>query len=98
MLLFIVILNGCSVTTFLGGVSPDRPIYVINVPPNRIGYGGKVTKEDGELMLNVLDKMLKKQYHNHHYAYPAGIGVNIDSSIIKSDTFSGSTSIKKRRR
>jgi len=94
----IVLLQGCSFTTFLGGAETSKPIYVLNVPPNRIGYGGTMSKEDRELLLEMAGMMLDKPYKEFHYPYSAGVKVENSSKSNLSHSYSGTTAIQAKGR
>jgi len=89
-------LSGCSATTWFGSARHAKPQFAVYVPPNKVGYGGHMTTEDKQLLLDVLDKMLKKPYKNHHYWQASGLTSKNESSTIESQSFSATTSMKKR--
>jgi len=88
-------ISGCSITSFLGEARSSNPMYVISIPPNRVGYGGHMNQEDRELLLNLTRAMLSKPYQDYSYKYPIGVGIKIHSTSDSTTRFSGSTRISK---
>ena len=93
-----LVMQGCSVTTFLGGFEQAKPIYVLNVPPNRIGWGGHLNEEDRKLLLEMTKRMLDKPYKNFHYPYGSGVKTINETKISTSHSFSGTTAVKGKGR
>jgi len=93
-----LMIQGCSVTTFLGGFEEAKPIYVLNVPPNRIGWGGHLNEEDRKLLLEMTKRMLDKPYKEFHYPYAAGVKAVIENKRTTSHSFSGTTAVKGKGR
>ena len=87
-------LSGCSATTFLGGASHSKPVIVLNVPPNRIGYGGHLNKEDRALILDMTKEMLKHPYKEFHYPYSSGVSSLNENRSSTSHSYSGTTAIQ----
>jgi len=96
VLLFMVMLNGCSVDSFLFSAEPEKPLVLIEHPPNRIGYWGKINEADIKNMQKLYEMMQKDKYEPHVYKFPMGADLKHDAVIEKGRTFTGSTSIHKK--
>jgi len=100
VLMFVLVLNitGCSVSSALFSSSPNKPIVIIDYPPNRIAYGGHFEPIDSKQLLEILNELNKRDYKDHHYRYPVGVKVNSLLSDTKTDTFSGSTEVSTKHK
>jgi hypothetical protein len=79
MLIFVLLLQGCSLYTPLFSTKKEGHIVVIDYPPNRISYAGDVKPKDQKLILDILKELEKRRYHPH--VYPSRPGLNVDSNI-----------------
>ena len=90
---FVLLMQGCAFNSFMFEATENKPIVIIEHPPNRIAFGGNLNDKDMENLQKVLGVMQKMPYRNHHYSSPLGVNVN---AIVKSDrtsSFSGTTAI-----
>jgi len=90
LIIFTLILNGCSITTPLFSSKPVTPLFIADIPPNRLTVAGKYTGRDLKFIDGLVAKMLAQPYKNHTYKYRQGVSVSYDVSHANSTEFSSS--------
>ena len=84
-------LNGCAFNSFMFDAEENRPIVIMEYPPNRIAYGGNMNPNDILVMRQVISEMSKTPYQEHHFTYPLGLGIDATIRTVKETSFKGSS-------
>ncbi len=94
MLLFMVLLNGCSMSSLFFNAKSEDPVVLIDNPPMRMVYAGKFNDEDRKMFVWMLRQMDKMPYKDHTYNFPIGanISINEGDTTSHSSSFTGSAS------
>jgi len=96
VLSFVLLLQGCAFNSFMFEAKENKPIIIIEHPPNRVAYGGNLNEEDMAHLQEVLTTMQRMPYKDHHYNNPLGVNVHADLKRTNSSTFSGASTITKK--
>ena len=91
-----ILFQGCSFNSFMFEANENKPIVIIEHPPNRVAYGGNLNDADMKQLKEVLVAMQKMPYKDYHYDSP--LGVTVQADIVRKDesSFTGSTTLKKQ--
>jgi hypothetical protein len=76
VLVFVLFLNGCAVTTPFFTTHPTKPILIADIPPNRIVLSSVNSKADKKFIVETLELLLKKPYKPHYYKLPLEVDVS----------------------
>jgi len=96
VLAFVLLLQGCAFNSFMFEARENKPIVIIEHPPNRVAYGGNLNDADMVQLKEVLTAMQRMPYKDYHYDSPLGVTVSADVKQTDSSTFSGSSTISKK--
>ncbi len=80
--------------TPLFSAKPVTPLFIADIPPNRLTIAGKYTDRDLKFIDGLVNKMLAKPYKNHTYVHQQGVSVSYDVSNAHSTEFSSSRSAR----
>ena len=90
--------TGCSVDSFLLSAHPEKPVIIINHPPNRIGYWGALSDADMKNIQDIYSIMKDEKYIDHKYKFQLGAEINHDVDIQQGRSFKGASSLTTKRR
>ena len=87
----LILLHGCSFNgLFLEG-HENKPVVIIEHPPNRVAYGGNLNPDDIANIQTILRQLARMPYKNHEFKYPLGVALNSDSKESIGDSFSATS-------
>ncbi len=82
VLVFVLVLNGCSVNGLLFESKNTQPVVIIDYPPNRITYEGFIYESDMKHMKEVLTILSREEYIDHVHQFP----MTFTSEVTHKDT------------
>jgi len=85
---FIIFLNGCSITTPFFSTRPMNPLFIADIPPNRVTIAGKYDDKDLVFIQKLINKMLDKPYKNHSYKHQQGVSIGYNVNHLQSVEYS----------
>ncbi len=86
-ILFMLILNGCSMNGFFFEAHNARPLVIIDYPPNRVTYYGDMGNKDMNHMNNVINLLAKEEYINHVHQFPMTLNAKVEEIEIETGEF-----------
>jgi len=91
-----LLLNGCAFNSFMFEARENKPIIIIEHPPNRIAFGGNLNDKDIANAQQVLKMMQRMPYKDYHFKAPLGFVLNSSVSNVDESSFSGATTVSRK--
>jgi len=88
VILFGLMLNGCAFNSFMFEARENKPVIIIEHPPNRVAFGGNLNDKDMYNLKKVLVIMQRMPYQDHHYNSPLGVNVEANINNVRTSNFS----------